>query len=301
MARAEFEDIRQQYGRLSDEVTRLGKERDATREHHASLGEEIGQMLRDRSQLVEQMTDVQTRHQETVRSFEQYHSESNNARRLLGAEIAKVEAQISNAQSRHDSVVAKVEEAQRRQTELIEENRRMEVAVRDLGQVEEDIRISELIAKELDERKQTLEADCAGAKGRLDKYHEGIDASTAELKQLEESRNRLQKELAALVDGEKQQRARFTELQSLNRDAEQVTQDQRTRHEDSINVLKHEVLALEARLTRGRAWIDELDKLYGDLAAMPDNSPEARAYWDQIHQRKQEINTQLLSSRAAKR
>jgi chromosome segregation ATPase len=300
-ARAEFEDIRQQYGRLSDEVARLGAERDATREHHLSLEAEIGRMGHERSQLEGEIADVQARHQETVRSFEQYHSESTHARRLLGAEIAKVEAQISNAQSRHESVRGKVEEAQRRQAELVEENRRMEAAVRDLGQVEEDIRISELIAKELEERRQSLAEECADAQRRLDKHHEDIDACTVDVKALEAERTRLQKEVAALTDGEKHQRSRFAELQSLNRDAEQVAIDVRAKHEESINRLSHEVLALEARLTRTRGWHDELEKLYGEVAELPESSPEARGFLEQIHERKETIVSQLLRSRAGKR
>lgn len=299
--KAEFEDMRQQYRRLSDEVARLGAERDATREHHLSLAEEVGRMERDRSRFEGEIADVQTRHQETVRSFEQYHSEANHARRLLGAEIAKVEAQISNAQSRHESILGKIEESQRRHTELTEENRRMEAAVRDLNQVEEDIRVSELIAKELEERQTTLAEECADAQRRLDKHHEDIDARIVEVKQLGEERTRLQSEIAKLTDGEKQQRARFAELQSLNRDAEQVAFEQRAKHEASMGRLNQEVLQLEARLTRTRGWHEELEKLYGELASLPESSPEARGFLEQIHQRKEAIVSHLLSSRAAKR
>ena len=37
---------------------------------------------------------------------------------------------------------------------------------------------------------------------------------------------------------------------------------------------------------RARAWNEEMDKLYTQLASMPEGSPEARAFWEQIQQRK---------------
>jgi chromosome segregation ATPase len=300
-ARAELEQIRQQHGTLTDEVGRLGAERDATREQQVTLGDEIVQMDRERSRLEGEMVDVKARHQEMVRSFEQYHSESSDARRLMGSDLAKVEAQISNAQSRQESVLSKVAEAQSRHAELVEENRRMEAAVRDLAEVEEDIRVSELIAKELEERRQTLEAECAEAQERLAKSAESVDASRADLKQLEDARTGVKKEMESLTEGEKKQRARFAELQSLNRDAEKLAADQRSEHEENLHRLTQEVLVQEAKLTRARGWHIELDQLYGELALLPEKSPEGVRYLKQIQDRKKEIAAQLLGSRAAKK
>ncbi|HEY2573441.1 MAG TPA: hypothetical protein VGH65_05200, partial [Verrucomicrobiaceae bacterium] len=169
-------------------------------------------------------------------------------------------------------------------------------ALRRFEEITVNIRKSEWSVKELEGRRKSLESACTDAQIQVRKLTENQAVLARSIEQLEARSAAEQKELKALVENERRQRERFEELRALNTDAEAAAAEQHKKYEEAIEVMRQEAMLLEARLTRARTWNDDLDKLYAKLATMPEGSPEANQFWNEIQRHKQAIAEQMPAS-----
>ncbi len=292
-AQAEYHKTQEAQASMIAAMSAITAQRDATSAHVTELERQIGDMRQLRAQLERGVTDYQNRHREMKREFEEYQSSTDSTRRALEENLRQLEKKSEDLHARHEAVSRKFTEVQIRHAELSEQNHNFEAALRRLDEVAENIRKSEWTIKELEGRRKSLDQSCADTQLQLKKLAEGQTALTVSLEQLEARKSAVQKELKSLTENEKRERARYEELRTLNTDVEQVAAGQRKKYEEAIETMRHEAALLEARLTRARTWNDDLDKLYAKLATMPEGSPEANQFWQEIQRHKQVIEEQL--------
>jgi len=130
---------------------------------------------------------------------------------------------------------------------------------------------------------KTLEAEDTAAKGRV-----------GELRAREKD---LRTELAALAASERVERARFEEVRQLAAEAEKEHAAQRGRLEAAFESRSQELEELVSRLTPLRDWKDAMDLLYARLAALPQDSPEARDLWHEIEKEKAGLHNLITTAR----
>jgi len=106
----------------------------------------------------------------------------------------------------------------------------------------------------------------------------------------------LRQELEILSEREEKDRSRFEELSKLNSDAEKEYSERAAQIARSLAVSTRELEDLELKLTPLREWKEEMDKRYERLAALPEDSEEARELWREIESEKKSL-TNLMSAR----
>ncbi len=111
-----------------------------------------------------------------------------------------------------------------------------------------------------------------------------IEESIQEI--LHQSCENLRKELTELSERERADRRRFEEIRGLMIEAEKEHEFQKEQHRSEQDAARLAMVELESRLTPLRAWNEDMNQRYEQLASMTEDSNEARDLWQETETRR---------------
>jgi hypothetical protein len=102
--------------------------------------------------------------------------------------------------------------------------------------------------------------------------------------------------LGELAKRELEQREKFEEIRELSAEAEQEFILRKEEIRQGTETSRRELNELEVRLAPLRDWKDAMDKRYARLAALPEDSTEARELWHEIESEKANLRNLIPTS-----
>jgi len=140
-----------------------------------------------------------------------------------------------------------------------------------------------------------LEARRDNLKGVVGDLSAEEEAAEVRIEELRGREAGLHGELKDLAAAEQERRERFEEIRRLTAEAEKEFSALKEEMARSIEVSRRELADIEIKLAPLRDWKEAMDQRYARLAALPEDSAEARALWREIETEKGKLKN-LISA-----
>lgn len=197
----------------------------------------------------------------------------------LEKEIAACRENLKSGKTELEEVTAKRAEIARQCEELKETESKLATIKTTLASAEAKVQQEESRNKELETGREKLEKE-------LKQFRDDEEKTKARIEELTQREEDVKKSLAELVEQERTDRDRFEAIRKLTAEAEAASQNQKDELAAHLNQTRRELAAMESKLSPLREWKEAMDKRYSRLAALPENSEEAKELWREIESEK---------------
>jgi chromosome segregation ATPase len=273
-------------------------ELDKIRAIHASITAEVESLTHQRDELKTALESLrglisgqQKAHDETTASLAQIKAEHERSESVK----ASLQTALLTIQDEHRAAETRLAETQARHAELQD-------CIPELAAVEAQLKQTRIVLQQLSIQQKEKEDWLGVLEDKKAFVQSHIDAAAAHermltkrVSELTAEESRLQKSVAELNEQEHEARERFEQLRTLSDEAQDENAEQREALQRGIDLTRRELRDLELKLAPLREWKDEMDKRYEKLAALPEDSAEARALWREIEAEKANLRT-LISA-----
>ena len=208
---------------------------------------------------------------------------------------ASVETALLAIQEEHSAAATRLAETQARHAEL-------QASIPELAAVEAQLKQARIALQQLSIQQKekedwlvVLEDKKAFVQGHIESVAAHERMLTQRVTEMTAEETRLQKSVAELTEQEHEARERFEQLRTLSTEAQGENAEQREALQRGIDLTRRELRDLELKLAPLREWKDAMDKRYEKLAALPEDSAEARVLWREIEAEKANLR-RLISA-----
>lgn len=282
---------RQQLKQAEESLTRLNalnSKYDERKSELTTLEKRLEMLRADEKGTESSLTSQQKALQEVLHQAEAAKQRHRTEGQALEKQLQASRDALAAANKQLHEITAKHEE-------LVQHNRRLEHAEEKHAQVLGKIKESEQAAADQAARLRKLEQEGVDAQARL-KQTQAIQQSAQErIDTLRKQEGPLKQALQDLHSQQQAERQRFEEMRTITQEAERHAAQQRADLHASEDDLRRQVEDMESRLATLHTYRDELDQRYARLAALPENSPEAKELWKDIQRTKEEIAAKMPS------
>jgi len=254
--------------------------------HLQRLSTLIAERTQEQAGLESRIQQIKSEFSAEERAFDEFLAKTESTRHRLNTEIAALEGELSKQQA---AVAAETQTL----ADLMARRSEIEGQVRQLAHVEKDLTEARVALQKTEElcagtqlKLEGLNENYAVLQASLDSLGGEEDAAKGRIEVLRGRENDLREALVNLTKREAEQRSRFEEIQKLTADAETNAAEQTEQLTRGLDLTRRELADMEMKLAPLRDWKDAMDKRYERLAALPEDSAEARELWREIEAEK---------------
>lgn len=281
-AAAELESTRAAKTQIESDISTLSARYD---EHQSRLGS-IVQSISDHSRIHADAEEGVARMRERLAAEEKtllaHQAAAQATRSQLETERVAADAALRALLDEHETETMRLDETHRKREEI-------ERQIHELAAVEGKLHQTRIALQKVEGQRTETEALVMVLEEKKAFLHTTIDSLSADegttrgkLEVLRSREKDLRHSLEELSQREQSERKRFEEIRRLSTEAEKEHEAQTERFQSSIDLTRRELGDLELKLVPLREWKDAMDRRYEKLAALPEDSAEARALWGEI-------------------
>ena len=285
-ALANLESTQSEHAALNETLKVLHDSRSAAEREIGDLEGRIGGLRDDQHEMTRRLEETRAAHQNVGELLSRIHAERESHESGLAATRRELIAE----RQRLDEVKAKRAEIEKQCEELASTGRKLEATRMELSQAEET-------RTKLDAAIKQLEDESAARKAALEAVCGEEDAAKGRVEVLRGRERDLRGELENLSESERAEREKFEELRKLALEMEGEHEKQKKNLSESLESTRHELADLEMKLAPLRDWKEGMDRRYAKLAALPEDSAEARDLWREIENEKASLKS-LITQQA---
>jgi chromosome segregation ATPase len=211
----------------------------------------------------------------------------------------KIEVKRQEVQLKKEEITAetaKLADLQSQRAELERQCNELADTGLKLENVTAELKNAETQRAELLSLMETLQLQKTELSNSIESLQHEQEVSQGKIEVLRGRENDLRAELDSLSEREQQQRERFEEISKLSVDADKEHAEQKERLARSLDLSRRELADMELKLTPLKRWKEDMDKRYDRLAALPEDSNEARLLWKEIEAEKANLSS-LITKR----
>ncbi len=180
----------------------------------------------------------------------------------------------------------RLQEARAERADLAAQCKELADTGRKLSEAKDALAATERRLDDLKTEIHGLDARRDASKAAVGELAESEKVAAGRVEVLRGKEAALQDELKVLATAEREQRQRFEEIRHLAAEAEKEAAAQKEELARSVEVARRELADMEIKVAPLRDWKLAMDQRYARLAALPEDSAEARELWQEIESEK---------------
>ncbi|MCE9518212.1 MAG: hypothetical protein K8R87_01380, partial [Verrucomicrobia bacterium] len=274
-AQAQLLEVESKHGMLNAALSSLSAGKKRAEDELGDLKERISTMQDEQRQIVAATDEARAAQQRVEEVLHRIHVEREQHEKDLAAKREELIAEmmrLDEARAKRKEIAAQCEELADTKTKL--------------GETTKALAVAEAQRVEINNEIQDLETQRKKHKGILDDVCAEEEAATSRVEVLSKKEAGLHDELRRLTIAEQERRERFEETRRLTSEAEKEFSALKEDLTRRLEVSRRELADMELKLAPLRDVKQAMDQRYALLAALPEDSVEARELWREIESEK---------------
>lgn len=270
--RADLESRIQQLGNTEEKLTQALTRNLAADAQHAALATAIAALVVEQQRAGSAVADLENR----LTVLQETHRKTDAAAAAAQTNREHTEASLQQVQTELAGATQQLEATRAQHADLETQCQKLATVGQQLTQAEERLAGSEKRRNEVQSALDQAGSRLTMLQTAVEKIATQENAAKERLDTLREREKKLRAELDAVATSEQNARARLEEIRQLTIKEQKDRAVQQKELTLGIDSARRELTSLQARLSPLRNWQEAMNQRYTRLAAMPQDSREAR-------------------------
>lgn len=274
-AQAQFFEVESKHGMLSAALSSLSSGKQRAEDELGDLKERISTLQDEQRQIESATNEARTAQRRVEEVLHRIQAERELHEKDLAAKREELIAEMM-----------RLDEARAKRKEISEQCEELAETKTKLGEAKDALAVADAQSVEIKAEIQELEAQRKKHKEILDDVCAEEEAAAGRIEGMRKREAALHDELNKLTTAERERRERFEETRRLTSEAEMEFTALKEDLARRIEVSRRELADMEIKLVPLRDVKQAMDQRYARLAALPEDSAEARELWREIESEK---------------